>query len=185
MWDGESKARRGTIMRRRRASAERCTNYRLREGAVTGDLTRPRCSCPTVTVRSSRGVRRGRCVVGPSGGGAQRLRMRFQCLARGRSQTSLVGLTERLRKDTSAVTVRSSRGECRPAPGLWLRAQWRPSTRRSASLAPPWDGDTEPRSDPWLSERYGRIAWYVRNSRLMIVCRYPVCGRSCRRDGWL
>ena len=83
------------------------------------------------------------------------------------------------------VTVRSSRGEGRPAPGLWLRAQWRPSTRRSATLSPPWDGDTEPRSDPWLSERYGRIAWYVRTSRLTIVCRYPVRGRSCRRDGWL
>ena len=42
-----------------------------------------------VTVRSSRGTRR---VVGPCGSGAQQLRMRFQCLARGRSQTSLVGL---------------------------------------------------------------------------------------------
>ena len=109
---------------------------------------------------------------------------RAACLPARRSRTkSLRGRTTA--KLSANVTVRSSRGDRRPEPGLWLRAQWRPSTRRNATLSPPWDGDTEPRSGPWLSERYGRIAWYVRTSKLTIVCRYPIRGRSCRRDGWL
>ena len=90
-----------------------------------------------------------------------------------------------LRGRERTVTVRSGRGNRLPAPGLRLRVQWRPGTRRSATLSSSWDGGTESRSDPWLSERYGRIAWCVRTSRLTIIWRYPVCGRSCRRTEWL
>ena len=74
------------------------------------------------------------------------------------------------------VTVRPSRGDRLPVPGLRLRAQWRPGTRQSAILSPAWDQGTEPRSDRWLSERYGWIAWCVRTSQLTITCRYPFPG---------